>query len=78
MQAGKPKRFDYEFERNGMCNLFVAVEPKRGGRAVQVTKQRTGREYAHFLKWLVDEIYPTAEEIQLVQDNLSTHSPASL
>ena len=73
MQPGRNVRVDNEYKRHGMRNLFMAVEPKRGWRHVAVTEHRTARDYANFLKWLVDEAYPQALEIQVVQDNLNTH-----
>ena len=75
---GVPARTDYEYQRNGTCNAFFFVEPQAGWRHVQVTRQRTKREYAHCMQWLVDEAYPDAEYIRVVQDNLSTHTPAAL
>ena len=73
-----PARVDYEYERQGTRNLFVMVEPLAGWRHVEVTEQRTMQDYAKVVRWLVDEVYPHAEYIRLVQDNLNTHTPASL
>jgi hypothetical protein len=78
VEPGKPERVDYEYERRGTRNLFVLVEPRACWRHVEVTEQRTMQDYAKVLRWLVDEIYPHAEYIRLVQDNLNTHTPASL
>lgn len=75
---GKAERVDYEYERKGTRNLFVMVEPLAGWRHVEVTGQRTMQDYAQVVRWLVDEVYPQAEYIRLVQDNLNTHTPASL
>ena len=75
---GQPERVDYEYERRGTRNLFVMVEPRAGFRHVEVTAQRTMHDYAKIVRWLVDEVYPRAEYIRLVQDNLNTHLPASL
>jgi hypothetical protein len=69
---------DYEYERRGTRNLFVMVEPLAGWRHVEVTAQRTMQDYAQVVRWLVDEVYPHAEYIRLVQDHLNTHTPASL
>jgi hypothetical protein len=77
-QPGQPQRVDYEYERNGTANLFMLCEPMVGWRRVQVTKRRTAIDYAHLLKDLVDGDYPAALKITVVQDNLNTHSPASL
>lgn len=77
-QSGQPERIDYEYERNGTANLFMVCEPMVGWRRVEVTEQRTAVDYAHLLQALVDCDYPEAVKITIVQDNLNTHSPASL
>lgn len=77
-QPGVPERVDYEYERNGTANLFMICEPMVGWRRVEVTQHRTAIDYAHLLKTLVDLDYPDAAKITVVQDNLNTHSPASL
>ena len=61
-----------------MCNLFLACEPLRGWRDVMVSARRTRIDWAHCIKDLADVHYPDAEQIVLVQDNLNTHTPASL
>jgi len=78
MQPGQPKRVDYEYEREGVVNLFLFCEPLAGKRWVAVTDRRTRVDWAHQLKELVDVRYPEAERIVLVCDNLATHTPASL
>src|SRR5258708_20735106 len=78
VEPDHPERVDYEYERRGTRNLFVMVEPLAGWRHVEVTAQRTMHDYAKIVRWLVDEVYPQAEYIRLVQDNLNTHTPASL
>jgi hypothetical protein len=75
---GRPARADYEYERNGVCNLFLVCEPLRGWRHVMVSDRRTRIDWAHCIEQLVDVHYPDAERIVLVQDNLNTHTPASL
>ena len=75
---GRPERFDYEYVRNGTANLFMVSEPLLGWRAVQVTERRTARDYAEVLRWLAEDVHPDAEVIVLVQDNLNTHTLASL
>ena len=75
---GRVERTDYEYERNGVANLFVAVEPLAGRRLVEVTERRTAVDYAQAVRDLVDVHYPHARAIVLVQDNLNTHKPASL
>jgi len=77
-RPGKAERFDYEYERRGVRNLFMMCEPKRGWRHVEVTEQRTMQDFARQMKWLVDEAYPEAERVRVVLDNLNTHRAASL
>ena len=77
-KKGKVRREDYEYEREGWANLFVAVEPLAGKRRVDVTNRRTSIDFARFLKIVSDEMYPAAEIIVLVTDNLNTHKPACL
>jgi hypothetical protein len=75
---GQPQRVDYEYEREGVVNLFLVCEPLRGRRWVSVTERRTKVDWAQQIQALVDVWYPEAERIVLVQDNLNTHTPASL
>src|SRR5215207_8962300 len=75
---GRPARQDYEYAREGVCNLFLVCEPLAGWRQVMVSQRRTRIDWAHCIKDLVDLHYPDAERIVLVQDNLNTHTPASL
>ena len=75
---GRPTRQDYEYTREGVCNLFLVTEPLRGWRHVTVSDRRTRADFAHVVKELVDVHYPDAEAIVLVLDNLNTHTPASL
>jgi len=75
---GEVERFDYEYARNGVCNLFMMCEPKRGWRHVAVTAQRTMKDFAHQMQWLVDVGFPQAERVRVVMDNLNTHKAASL
>ncbi len=77
-RSGRPARFDYEYERRGVANLFLLCEPLTGWRHVTVTARRTMTEWAHSIKELVDVHYPAAEQIVLVQDNLNTHTLAAL
>jgi hypothetical protein len=77
-QPGRPEIIDYEYERRGTGNLFMMFEPLTGRREVLVTERRTAKDYAHAIRHLIDVVYPTAEKIVLVQDNLNTHKPASL
>ena len=77
-QAGKPRRYDYEYERNGVSNLFMLFAPLEGWRHVKVTDRRTNVDFAHCLKDLVDRHFPQAQKIVLMSDNLNTHKPAAL
>jgi hypothetical protein len=77
-RPGQPARHDYEYERNGTANLFMLFAPLEGWRHVEVTDRRTALDYAHMLRYLSDKHFPKANKIVLVQDNLSTHKPASL
>ena len=78
MEPGQSERFDYEYERNGVSNLFMAFEPLAARRQVTVTDHRTALDYAAHLKALVDVQYPQARKILIVQDQLNTHRAASL
>jgi hypothetical protein len=77
-RPGQVARYDYEYQRNGTRNLFLFLEPQGGWRHVAVTERRTMQDFAHQMRWLVDEAYPEAEVVRLVLDNLNTHRPASL
>jgi len=78
MEPGQPERIDEEYERLGTANLFFFVEPLSGWRHVEITDHRTKIDYAHCIQWVVDEVYPRAQSIRLVQDNLNTHTAAAL
>ena len=76
---GRPARRDYEYQRNGTANVFCAFEPLGNWRRLAVTDRRTRVDWAHFVRDLVDAPrYREAEVIVLVQDQLNTHTPASL
>ena len=75
---GRPARYDYEYDRNGVCNLFMFFEPLAGKRHVSVTERRTKSDRAMQIKQLLDVHYPTAKKVTLVMDNLNTHTGASL
>ena len=75
---GQPARYDYEYQRNGTANLFVAVQPEAGWRHVDVTDRRTKPDFAHQMRALVDEHFPDADVVRIVLDNLNTHTPAAL
>jgi len=75
---GQPAREDAEYARCGKANLFLACAPHLGWRQIAVTERRTGVDFAHALRALVDQAFPAAERIVLVLDNLNIHRPASL
>ena len=75
---GRQARYDHEYRRNGVANLFMIFEPLAGKRRVKVTERRTKKDWAECVREMVNEMYPQAERIVLVMDNLNTHTPASL
>ncbi|WP_067586090.1 IS630 family transposase, partial [Endozoicomonas ascidiicola] len=77
IEPGNPERYDTEYERNGVSNLFMIFEPLAGWRHVEVTDSRTAIDWAHQVKALVDGRYNDVDKIVLVEDNLNTHTPAS-
>ncbi len=78
VEPGRPKREDYEYRREGTRNLFLCIEPLVGWRHVAVTERRTAVDFAHQMRWLVDEAYPDVPVVRVVLDNLNTHRKASL
>lgn len=74
---GCPKRYDYEYERCGTCNIFMANEPLAGKRMTKVTERKTKPEWAQFIRQIANR-YENADKITVVLDNLSTHKPGSL
>ena len=78
MEPGQPARVDDEYERLGTANLFFFVEPLTGWRHVEMTEHRTKLDYAHCIHWLVDSVYPHAQDVRIVQDTLNTHTAAAL
>lgn len=77
-QPGHRDRYDYEYRRNGIVNLFITFDPHRGWHNVQVTDGRAAVDYAHRMRKLVDILYPDAACIRVVQDNLSNHTAGAL
>ena len=75
---GQPACEDYQYERHGVAAIFCAVAPHLGWRHLEERERKTRRDDAAFLRALADEHFPKAGRIVLVQDNLNTHSPASL
>ncbi len=74
---GRPARYDYEYKRHGVCNVFMANEPLAGKRIVKVTERKTKQDWALFIAEIAED-YQDAEKITLVMDNLNTHKPGSL
>jgi DDE superfamily endonuclease len=75
---GRPKRVDYEYERNGTANFFMFCEPNTGWRHVEATQRRTRLDWAHQIRALLDGRYASVPKVVLVMDNLNTHSTGSL
>jgi transposase len=75
---GQPERYDYEYRREGVANLFMFFAPLQNWRHVKATARRTKADWAECMRELVDELFPKAETIIVVQDNLNTHNPAAL
>ena len=77
MKKGQEARVDYEYIRHGMVNIFIANEPLKGKRLVEVTEYKTKKDWARFVKRIADEMYPDAKKIKLVMDNFNTHDASS-
>ena len=77
-KPGQVQRYDYEYKRNGTRNLFLFFEPLAGWRHIEVTEHRTKVDFAYQMRWLVDVAYPDAECIDVVLDNLNTHTYGAL
>lgn len=77
-QEGRAERYDTEYERNGVSNLFIFFDPLAGWREITVTDHRTAVDWAYQVRDLADVHYPDADRIILVMDNLNTHTGASL
>lgn len=78
MKPGQVARQDYEYERNGTCNLFMFFQPLAGWRHAKVTEHRKNPDFAECMRELVDVHFPYAQKVRVVLDNLNTHSPAAL
>jgi hypothetical protein len=76
-RPGSDLKYDFEYERKGVCNIFMANEPLAGKRIAKITNRRTKKDWAHFIKMIARK-YAKAEKIILVMDNLNTHSASSL
>jgi len=77
MQSGIPQRYDFEYKREGTCNLFMFLQPLVGWRHVKVTDRRTKQDFAFCMHDLAEIHFPEAEKIRVVLDNLNTHTPAA-
>jgi hypothetical protein len=74
MKPGSPEKYDYQYKRNGTANIFVAVAFKTGIRDITVTDRRTKKDFALYIKHLVDNVFPDAKKLRIVMDNLNTHT----
>ena len=74
VRPGHPRREDHEYKRNSTRNLFMLAEPKAGKRYTLITRQRTKQDFAYAMRYLVDVLYPSAECLDVVLDNLNTHT----
>ena len=77
-RPGSTEKVDNEYERNGTCSIFIFTEPLGGWREAEALPRRAKIDWAHKVKWLLDDQYPDAEKVVLVMDNLNTHSISSL
>ena len=78
MKSGKMERVDNEYIRKGTCSIFLFTEPLSGWRYADAYEHRTKIDWAHHIKWLLEEQYPDAEKVVLIMDNLNTHNISSL
>ena len=78
MEPGKTWRVDFDYIRTGTCSIFIFTEPLAGWRYAQAFSQRTKKDWAHCIRWLLNEQYPNVERVILVMDNLNTHTISSL
>ena len=76
-KPGSVEKHDYEYVRNGVCNIFMSNEPLAGKRPVKVTERKQKPDWALFVEEIAGQ-YPHAERITLVMDNYDTHKPGSL
>ncbi len=77
MKQGREARLDYEYIRHGMVNIFMANEPLKGKRLVEITEHKTKTDWAKFMKRIAEEMYPWAKKIKLVMDNFKTHDASA-
>lgn len=77
MKQGQEARLDYEYIRHGMVNIFMANEPLKGKRLVEITEHKTKTDWAKFMRRIAEEMYPRAKKIKLVMDNFKTHDASA-
>lgn len=77
-KPGQNAKEDYEYSRQGVVNIFMANEPLKGKRYVKIRSNKTKKDWAHFVRYIADQLYPRAERIILVMDNLNIHKPSAL
>ena len=77
IKQGQEARLDYEYIRHGMVNIFMANEPLKGERLVEITEYKTKKDWAKFVKRIADQMYPCAKKIRLVMDNFKTHDASA-
>ena len=78
MEPGKPWRMDFDYIKTGTCCIFIFTEPLAGWRYAQAFPQRTKKDWALLIRWLLDEQYPNVDKVVLIMDNLNTHTISSL
>lgn len=78
MKSGSERKEDYEYERCGVCNIFMVNEPLKGKRQIKITEFKTKKDWAEFIKEIADLYYSKAKIITLVMDNYGTHTPGAL
>jgi hypothetical protein len=77
-KPGQDEKQDYEYSRQGVANIFMANEPLKGKRYIRIKSTKTKKDWAYFVRYIADQLYPRAEKIRLIMDNLNTHKPSAL
>jgi hypothetical protein len=77
-KPGQDAKEDYEYSRQGVANIFLANEPLKGKRYIRIKKSKTKKDWAYFVRYIADHLYPRADKILLIMDNLNTHKPSAL
>jgi len=77
-KPGQDAKEDYEYSRQGVANIFIANEPLKGKRYIRIRSSKTKKDWAYFVRYIADQLYPRAEKILLIMDNLNTHKPSAL